>query len=89
MSPLPTSLSAPLRSMITRLSSALETWKAMRQGMLALIKPVTTSARGDWVATIRWMPAARAFCAMRQMASSMSAGAVCMRSASSSMMTTM
>ncbi len=39
--------------------------------------------------TIMWMPGARAFCAMRAMAFSTSAGAVCMRSASSSTMTTM
>ena len=40
--------------------------KAIRLGMLALIRPVMTSTLGRWVATIRWMPAARAFCAMRQ-----------------------
>ena len=89
MSPLPTSLSAPLASRMTRESSAEATWKAIRQGMLALITPVMTSARGVWVATMRWIPAARAIWVIRAMAISTSAGAVCIRSASSSMMTTM
>ena len=35
----------------------------MRVGMLALIRPVITSTDGRCVARIRWMPAARAFCA--------------------------
>jgi hypothetical protein len=40
-----------------------DTWKAIRVGMLALIRPVITSTDGRCVARIRWMPAARAFCA--------------------------
>ena len=45
----------------------LDTANAMRAGMLALITPVITLTLGRWVATIRWMPTARAFCAMRVM----------------------
>ena len=75
--------------MMMRESSFEATWKAMRHGIFALMTPVMTSARGVWVATIMWMPAARAICVMRAMALSTSAGAVCMRSASSSTMTTM
>ena len=71
-----------------RLSSPLATWKAMREGTLALMTPVMTSARGVCVAMIMWMPAARAIWVMRAMALSTSAGAVCMRSANSSTMTT-
>jgi hypothetical protein len=62
---------------------------AMRLGMLALISPVTTSTEGRWVATTRWIPTALAIWAMRQMASSTSRGATIIRSASSSMTTTM
>ena len=50
---------------MTRESVWLETAKAMREGMLALIMPVMTSAEGRWVATTRWMPTARDFCASR------------------------
>ena len=39
----------------------------MRHGTFALITPVMTSARGVCVATIMWMPAARAICVMRAM----------------------
>ena len=39
--------------------------KAMRDGMLALIRPVMTSTDGRWVATTRWMPVARASWASR------------------------
>ena len=39
----------------------------MRVGKFALMTPVTTSVDGRWVATIRWMPAARAICASRAM----------------------
>ena len=42
------------------LSVIEETAKAMREGMLALIRPVITSTDGRWVATTRWIPAARA-----------------------------
>ena len=64
------------------------TRKAILEGRFALIVPVTTWARGVCVATTMWMPAARAFCVMRVIASSTSTGAVCIRSASSSTMMT-
>ena len=60
----------------------------MRVGILALITPVMTSTDGRWVAMIRWMPAARAFCASRWMRNSTSLPAVIIRSASSSTTTT-
>ena len=66
----------------------MDTVKAIRLGMLALIKPVTTSTEGRWVATTRCIPAARASWARRQMESSTSLGAAIIRSASSSMMMT-
>ena len=50
--------------------------------------PVMTSTDGRWVASTRWMPTARAICARRAIGSSISAGAVSMRSASSSITTT-
>ena len=56
----------------------------MREGTLALIMPVITSTRGLCVASTRWMPTARAFCARRMIESSTSAGATIIRSASSS-----
>ena len=84
MSPWPRSASAPFWSRITRESVWEDTAKAMRDGTLALIMPVMTSTRGLWVASTRWMPTARAFCAMRMIESSTSAGATIMRSASSS-----
>ncbi len=34
----------------------LATWKAMRLGKLALMRPVMTSTEGRWVASTRWMP---------------------------------
>ena len=74
---------------MTRESWALATMKAIRLGMLALIRPVTTSTDGRWVATTRWMPTALAIWAMRQMASSTSRGATIIRSDSSSITTTM
>ena len=85
MSPLPTSFSAPGPSRMTRESIELATWNAMRLVMLALMRPVTTLASGRCVATIRWMPAARASCAIRQIESSTSLAAIIIRSASSSM----
>ena len=42
-SPCPTSFSAPFMSKITRESAWLEVMSAMRLGMFALIRPVTTS----------------------------------------------
>ena len=65
------------------------TWKAMRVGMLALIRPVITSTDGRWVARIRWMPAARAFCARRAISSSTFLPTIIIRSANSSMKITM
>ena len=70
---------------MVRLSTWLDTAKAMRLGMLALIRPVMTSTLGRWVATIRCIPAARAFWAMRQIESSTSLPTTIIRSASSSM----
>ena len=89
MSPLPTSRSAPGWSRITRLSASDDTEKAMRLGMLALITPVITSTDGRWVAITRWMPTARAICAMRTIESSTSRAATIMRSLSSSTTTRM
>jgi hypothetical protein len=51
MSPIPSRASAPGESRITRLSTWLETAKAMRLGTLAFIIPVITSTLGLWVAT--------------------------------------
>ena len=50
--------------------------------------PVITSTEGRWVAMIRWMPAARAICASRCTAPSMSLPATIIRSATSSITTT-
>ena len=84
MSPWPSSDSAPFWSRITRESVCEDTAKAIRDGTLALIIPVMTSTRGLCVASTRWMPTARAFCARRMTESSTSAGATIIRSASSS-----
>ena len=54
-------------------------------GMFAFMMPVMTSEDGRCVATTRCMPAARAFCAMRQIEFSTSFAATIIRSASSSM----
>ncbi len=67
----------------------LVTWKEIRVGKFALIVPVITSTEGRWVAMIRWMPAARAICARRWIAPSMSLPATIIRSAISSTMITM
>ena len=87
-SPRPKSFSAPVLSRMILESMAELTAKAARLGMLALIRPVITSAEGRCVATIRWMPAARPSWAMRQMQSSTSSGATIIRSANSSIITT-
>ena len=50
MSPLPTRRSAPGWSRMTRLSVRLDTAKARRAGMLALMTPVMTFTDGRWVA---------------------------------------
>ena len=89
MSPLPTSFSAPGWSRITRESVRLDTAKAIRAGMFALMTPVMTLTDGRWVATIRWIPTARAFWAMRVIDSSTSRAATIIRSFSSSTTTTM
>ena len=73
---------------MVRLSILLLTWKAMRVGMFALIKPVITSTLGRWVASIKWIPAARAFCAKRAISSSIFLPTTIIRSASSSITTT-
>ena len=88
MSPRPTSFSAPWVSRMMRDSMAEATAKAMRDGMLAFMRPVITSAEGRWVAITRCIPAARPIWATRQMDSSTSLAATSMRSASSSMTTT-
>ena len=88
MSPRPTSFSAPVVSRMMRDSREEATAKAMRLGILAFIRPVITSAEGRWVAMIRCMPAARPIWATRQMDSSTSLAATSIRSASSSMTTT-
>ncbi len=89
MSPLPSSDSAPMPSMIVRLSICDATRNAMRLGKFALIRPVMTFTLGRCVARIRWMPMARAFGASIASGVSTSAAQVIMRSASSSMTTTM
>ena len=61
----------------------------MREGMLAFMRPVITSADGRCVAMIRCMPAARPIWATRQMLSSTSLEATIIRSASSSITMTM
>ena len=60
MSPEPNKSSAPLVSRMVRESTEEATVKAMRVGMLALIRPVITSTDGRCVATIRCIPTARA-----------------------------
>ena len=87
MSPWPSSDSAPPWSRITRESVCEETANAMREGTFALIMPVMTSTDGRCVASTRWMPTARDFCARRITASSTACGATIIRSASSSMTT--
>ena len=87
MSPWPSRLSAPFASRITRESVWLETANAIRDGTFALIIPVITSTDGRCVASTRWMPTARDFCASRMIASSTSCGLVIIRSASSSITT--
>ena len=74
---------------MVRESILLDTWNAMRVGILALIRPVMTSTDGRWVARIRWMPAARAFCASRAMSSSTFLPTIIIMSANSSMKMTM
>ena len=89
MSPLPSRASAPFPSKMTFESTFEATRMAMRAGRFALMTPVTTSTDGRWVASTRWMPTARAICASRWIESSTTSFATTMRSASSSMTTTM
>ena len=89
MSPFPRSCSAPLPSRIVRESIFDEQRNEMRAGRFALMRPVMTSTDGRCVARIRWMPTARAICARRAIDSSTSLLATIIRSASSSMTTTM
>jgi hypothetical protein len=86
---LPSKRSAPISSSTTRESPRLATWKAIRAGMFPLIKPVTTSTVGFWVARIRCIPTARESWARRTMCCSISLGAVRIRSDTSSAMITM
>ena len=72
---------------MTRLSARLEVSNASLDGTLALISPVTTSTLGRWVASTRWIPAARASWVIRTIASSTSRGAIIIRSESSSTIT--
>ena len=74
---------------MVRLSIFEVTWKEMRVGKFALMVPVMTSTDGRCVARMTWMPAARAICARRCIAPSMSLPATIIRSAISSTMTTM
>ena len=62
---MPSSASAPTVPRMVIESGLLRSMKLMRVGKFALMMPVTTSVDGRWVATIRWMPAARAICARR------------------------
>ncbi len=89
MSPRPSSFSAPVWSRMVRESTAEAVANAMRAGMFALMSPVMTSTDGRCVPSTRWMPVARASCAMRVICFSTWIGACSMRSASSSMTTTM
>ncbi len=86
---MPSNRSAPISSSTTRLSVLLTTLKQMRAGRFDLMSPVMTSTVGFWVATTRWMPAARDFCASRMTCPSTSLRIIIMRSAISSMKTTM
>ena len=54
-----------------------------------MIKPVITSTEGRWVARIKCIPAARAFCAIRAISSSTFLPTTIIKSANSSMMMTM
>jgi hypothetical protein len=76
-------------SMIVRLSTCDATRNAIRLGKFALINPVMTFTLGRWVARMRWIPIARAFCASMASGFSTSPCTVIIRSASSSITTTM
>ena len=88
MSPLPSKVSAPDLSRIV-LESILElTANAILEGIFVLITPVITSTDGLWVAIIIWIPAARAFWAIRAIDSSTSLDDTIIKSANSSIITT-
>ena len=70
--------------MMIRESNLFATMKAMRDGMLALMRPVITSMVGRCVASTMWMPTARAMAASRARVDSSSLPVVAMRSANSS-----
>ena len=89
MSPMPSNCSAPCSPRMVRESNLEMTWKEMRVGKFALMVPVMTSTDGRCVAMITWMPAARAICARRCTAASISLPATIIRSAISSTTTTM
>ena len=84
MSPLPNNASAPMPSMIVRLSTWDATRNAIRLGKFALMRPVMTFTLGRCVARMMWMPIARAFCASSASGVSTSPCTVIIRSASSS-----
>ena len=89
ISPLPSSFSAPLVSSIIRESIPFNTLKAIRPGMFALIRPVTTFTSGRWVASTKCIPAARPFWAIRTISCSRSLPACIIKSAISSIIITM
>ena len=65
-------------------STCDDTAKAILEGTFALINPVITSTDGLCVAITKCIPAALAFCASLQMASSTSFAATIIKSANSS-----
>src|SRR6185503_16100728 len=62
--PRPMRSSAPGASSTVRESTIDAIANAMRDGTLALMRPVTTLTDGRCVASTRWMPTARAFWAI-------------------------
>ena len=84
ISPLPSNFSAPTWSKIVLESTWEDTANAILDGIFALIKPVTTSTDGRCVAITKCIPAALAFCANLQIASSTSPFATIIKSANSS-----
>ena len=70
--------------MMVRESTFEATWKAILAGKFDLITPVMTSTEGRCVATMRWIPTARAFWANRVMGSSIARPDVSIKSARSS-----
>ena len=75
--------------MMMRLSIFEATINAIREGMFAFIKPVMTSMDGRCVASTIWIPTARLMAQSRAIVDSSSLPVVAIRSANSSMMTTM